>query len=339
MIINSTNPINLTKGYTLQVLYSNKLVFYDVVQNKVKRNSTLLTNCTVFKSFLYYTFCISVTKMIIYVDTKVGYTRSISQITQGESIIDVAVMRTVIVNMDYAYFLSSSKIYMILIVADFYVLNSVSTSSSFILTSDNYLYAVGDMIEIYDQNLILLKTIELPDRASAAWNVFDTLYIKIKNLIHIFQPFAPIIQSLIDSIEFKDCILCPSKSSTLILCPDSYTVFDYYCENICYDTFNLNFTLVNPDQILLGEYNLITNGIFQGLNASIEVESNIDVMLYSFQIFFDDSDLTYKPIIHYYDSFLFFSLDGKFRGYDITCELYMNGSLIKDEDFPVTVYT
>ena len=248
-------------------------------------------------------------------------------------------MRTVLVNIDYAYYLSTLKIYMILITSDFKLLNTVNTNSKFILTSDNYLYDIGDKIEIYDQNLILIKTIKLPNIASAVWNIFDTLYIQINNQIHLFQPLAPIIQSFIDTIEFENCTLCPSKSSTLILCNDSYTVFTYYCENICHDAFNINFTLINPDKVLLGEYNLVINGTFEGVNSKIAVESNLDVMLYSFEIFFDDSDLVVKPFIHYYDDSLFFSLDGKFRGYNIACELYMNGSLIEDEDFPVTVYT
>ena len=79
--------------------------------------------------------------------------------------------------------------------------------------------------------------IYLLGQATKALNIFDTIYIEINNTINILQPFAPNIQIFLENINLNDCRLLPSENSVLVLCRNSYTLYDFACESICYNLY------------------------------------------------------------------------------------------------------
>ena len=125
--------------------------------------------------------------------------------------------------------------------------------------------------------------------------------------------------------------------SVLLIKNNSAKVYKHICENTCHNKFLIDFKSIDSDRSTQGTFNLSLVANVRGLNSIQTVNYSFNILLYSFEIFFDDSELIKNGIIHDYSQKLHYSLEGKFKGYDISCKLYSNNTFIEESSFPIQI--
>ena len=340
LILSNLNPLNMTAGGELvQVLYPNNITFYNIIKKEFSY-SQIDSNCSsIFKFVGFYTFCADYEKLLIinlkYNDPLIYF---YSFITNNETIIDVCMYQNSLLDTDFIYFLTQSKVY-------YYNFNSQSlillfelkTTGIFIICAEPYVFVIGSEVQVFDLQLdTLLKVIPLPGTPSSVFNNFYLIYAQIEDSIYLINGDSPVVQSLVDTIPAKNCQFYYSFLNALSVCNKTAYLYSDKCEKLCYKLIYANFYLKNSLVIDKGISFINVSTDVIGLNSSIEFNCLYELYTYSFYLLFNDSEIR-KSTVFNYDKQMVWPIEYDFIGFDIEYELFINESRNIDPNFPIVL--
>lgn len=334
LIIDDKYPIQIIRVVdSIAVLYSNYTLYYEINNGSVI-NATYNSSCaSVFKSVFTFIFCSDTEKLLIIQSTVVKRNYLLKFITNGENIIDVSYIKNDLKIGDYLYLLTNTHVYFYLFYkGSLSIEKIVKSNASFITHGEQFLYFIGENIEVYNSFLDThIKTIPLNAVPTSIYNHKDVLYVQLPGEFYVFNGVAPVIQSLIYSEPTNNCQVHQSRLNTiLLLCQDSGTIFKDLCDvTSCYPEYKIKYTVIEPSAINEGDQDIIISATLNGVNSIVYQNILHTLNTYSLVLNFDQSNLPSSLFIIDYDQSLTIALSDKFEGFNINYMLYINNTRVE----------